>query len=166
MYSSLRFTTPFMAYHDNCNHDDVVKSEHFKVLLAICAGYSPVTGEFPTQRPVTQSFEVFFDIRPNKRLCKQSWGWWFETLSRPLWRHCNEQPIRGFVQLKYTIEKNIIVNSSRTSEIFMSPSVVNKKACRIFSVNLLSEHALSFNWTHGNKFRWKFNLNTISIQES
>ena len=46
-------------------------------------------GEFPTQRPVTRSFDVFFDLRLNKRLSKQSWGWWFETLSRPLWRHCN-----------------------------------------------------------------------------
>ena len=58
-------------------------------LLAICAGNSPVTGEFPAQRPVTRSFDVFFDLRLNKRLSKQSWGWWFKTLSRPLWRHCN-----------------------------------------------------------------------------
>ena len=28
-------------------------------------------------------------LRLNKRLSKQSWGWWFETLSCPLWRHCN-----------------------------------------------------------------------------
>ena len=41
------------------------------------------------QRPVTRSFNVFFDLRLKKRSSKQSWGWWFETLSRPLWRHCN-----------------------------------------------------------------------------
>ena len=46
-------------------------------------------GEFPAQRPVTRSFDVFFDLRLNKRLSKQSWGWWFETQSRPLWRHSN-----------------------------------------------------------------------------
>ena len=50
---------------------------------------SPVPGEFPAKRPVTRSFDVFFDLRLNKQLSKQSWGWWFETLSRPLWRHCN-----------------------------------------------------------------------------
>ena len=61
----------------------------FSALLAICAGNSPVHGEFPTQRPVTRSFDGFFDLRLNKRLSKQSWGWWFETLSRPLWRHSN-----------------------------------------------------------------------------
>ena len=56
--------------------------ETFSELLAICAGNSPVIGEFPAQRPVTRSFGVFFDLRPNKRLNKQSWGWWFETPSR------------------------------------------------------------------------------------
>ena len=64
--------------------------ETFSALLVICAGNSPVTGEFPTQRPVTWSFNVFFHMRLNKQLSKQSWGWWFETPSRPLWRYCNE----------------------------------------------------------------------------
>ena len=63
--------------------------ETFPALLAICAGNSPVPVEFPTQRPVTRSFDVFFDLRLNKRLSKQWWGRWFETLSRPLWRHRN-----------------------------------------------------------------------------
>ena len=44
--------------------------ETFSVLLALCAGNSPVTGEFPTQRPVTRSFDVSFDLRLNKRLSK------------------------------------------------------------------------------------------------
>ena len=64
--------------------------ETFSALLAICAGNSPVPGEFPTQRPVTQSFDVYFDLRPNKRLSKQLWGWWFETPSCSLWRQCDE----------------------------------------------------------------------------
>ena len=66
--------------------------ETFSALLAICAGNSPAPGEFPTQRPVTRSFYVFFDLHPNKRLSKQWWGWWFEMQSRPLWRQCNEMP--------------------------------------------------------------------------
>ena len=64
----------------------------FSALLALCAGNSPVTGEFPSQRPVTQSFDIFVDICLNKRLSKQSRGWWFETLSRSLWRHRNVFP--------------------------------------------------------------------------
>ena len=61
----------------------------FSTLLAICAGNSPVTGEFPAQRAVTRSFDVFFDLHLNKRFSKQSWGWRFETPSRILWRHCD-----------------------------------------------------------------------------
>ena len=57
-------------------------------LLAICAGNSPVNGEFPAQRPVTRSFDAFFDLHLNKWLSKQSWSWWLETPFRPLWRHC------------------------------------------------------------------------------
>ena len=63
--------------------------ETFSALLSLCAGNSPVTGEFTAQRPVTQSFDVFFDLCLNERLSKKSWGWWFETPSCPLWRHCN-----------------------------------------------------------------------------
>ena len=53
-------------------HDDVIKWK-----------------SFPSQRPVTHGFDVFFDLCLNKRLSKHSWGWWFETPSRSLWRHCN-----------------------------------------------------------------------------
>ena len=63
--------------------------ETFSALLALCAGNSPVSGEFPTQRPMTRSFDVFFDLRLNKRLSKQPRGRWFETLSWSLWRHRN-----------------------------------------------------------------------------
>ena len=71
--------------------------ETFPALLSICVGNSPVTGEFPSQRPVTRSFDVFFHLRLNKRLSKQWWGWWFETASRPLWRHCNGMIQRSVV---------------------------------------------------------------------
>ena len=63
--------------------------ETFSALLAICAGNSPVIDEFPAQRQLTQSFDVFFDLHLNTRLSKQWWGWWFETHSCLLWRHCN-----------------------------------------------------------------------------
>ena len=63
--------------------------ETFSTLLAICAGNSSFTGEFLAQGPVTRSFGVFFDLRLNKRLRKQSWVWLFEMPSHPFWRHCN-----------------------------------------------------------------------------
>ena len=60
--------------------------ETFSALLAICAGNSPVPVNSPHKG---QWHDVFFDLSPNKRLSKQWWGWWFETPSSPLWRHCN-----------------------------------------------------------------------------
>ena len=61
--------------------------ETFFALLALCVGNSPVTGEFPSQRPVTRSFDVFFDLRMNKRLRKQSRRRWIEIPLHSLWRH-------------------------------------------------------------------------------
>ena len=60
----------------------------FRVTGPLCGEFTGL-GEFPTQRPVTRSFDVFFDVRLIKRLSKHSRGWWFETLSHPLWRHRN-----------------------------------------------------------------------------
>ena len=80
--------------------------ETFSALLAICAGNSPV----PVQRPVTRSFDVFFDLRPNKRLSKQWWGWWFEAQSRPLWRHCSD--------VSFVVNMNNLLNKSSSCRFF------------------------------------------------
>ena len=60
---------------------------NISAVLAIWAGNSPVTGEFLSQMPVTQSFDAFFDLRLNKRMCKQCW------------RHCNG----NFCLIGYTL---------------------------------------------------------------
>ena len=62
----------------------------FLVTGPLCGEFTS-PGDFPAQRPVTRGFDVFFDLRPNKRLSKQWLGWWSETPSSPLWRHCNGQ---------------------------------------------------------------------------
>ena len=97
--------------------------ETFSTLLAICAGNSPVPGEFPTQRPVARGFDIFFDLQSNKRLSKQWRGWWFETQSCPLWRHCNELvrspwllPDRNWRRGRYLIE----VVAEMTDVIFIN----------------------------------------------
>ena len=46
---------------------------------------------------VTRNFDIFFDLRLNKRLSKQSSVCWFETPSRPLWRHFNEIGVSHFL---------------------------------------------------------------------
>ena len=55
----------------------------FRVTGPLCGEITGL-GEFPTQRPVARSFDVYFDLRLNKRLCKQSWGWCFETATVPI----------------------------------------------------------------------------------
>ena len=77
-------------------HDDVIKWKPFPRYWPF-VGNSPITGEFPAQRPVTRSFDVFFDLRQNKWLSKHLWGWWFETPSRPLRRHCNGIVLSAFM---------------------------------------------------------------------
>ena len=71
----------------------------FRATGPLC-GISPV----PTQKPVVRSFGVSFDLRLDKRLSKQSWGWWFETLSFSLWRHPNEvQLLQDFDLLGFSV---------------------------------------------------------------
>ena len=75
----------------------------FRVTGPLCGEFTG-PGEFPTQRPVTRSFDVLFDLRLNKRLSKQPWGWWFETPSWSLWRQRNEpNPELSPVTLNLTI---------------------------------------------------------------
>ena len=67
------------------SHVDVIKWKYFPRYWPFVRGIH----RWPSQRPVTRSFDVFFDLCLNKRLSKQSCGGWFETPSRPLWRHRN-----------------------------------------------------------------------------
>ena len=69
----------------------------FRVTGPLCGEFTG-PGEFPTQRPVTRSFDVFFDLCLNKRLSKQQWGWWFETLSCSLWRQCNDCTFSNYIR--------------------------------------------------------------------
>ena len=93
--------------------------ETFSALLAICAGNSPVTGEFPAQRPVTRSFDGFFDLRLNKRLSKQRWGWWFETPTSPLWRHCN-----GYLTVNAHASRSRAITGLRNGVLQVQPWTV------------------------------------------
>ena len=61
----------------------------FHVTGPLCGEFTG-HGESTAQRPVTRSFDVFFDLGLNKQLSQKSWGWWFETPSRSLWRHSND----------------------------------------------------------------------------
>ena len=80
--------TPFASLRHNQLMMTSSNGNIFRVTGPLCGEFTG-PGEFPTQRPVTRGFDVFFDLRLNKRLSKQPWGWWFETPSWSLWRQCN-----------------------------------------------------------------------------
>ena len=71
------------------DHDDVIKWKHIPYHWPFVRGNPLVTGGIPSHRAVTQSCDVFFDLRLNKRLSKHSGHRWFETPWCPLWRHCD-----------------------------------------------------------------------------
>ena len=92
--------------------------ETLTVLLTIWVMNSPTTGEFPAQRPVTWSFDVFFDLRLYICLSKQSWGWWFETPSRPLWRDCDVNEKKMVPQLKWRVLSVIGTNWNSNFHVY------------------------------------------------
>ena len=95
----------------------------FRVTGHLCGEF---TGPrwIPTQRPVTRSFNVFFDLCLNKQLSKQSWGWWFETPWCSLWRHCNAGNAydNHILRLVYRYYVFIGISIFRRYEILMSRS--------------------------------------------
>ena len=73
--------------------DDVIKWKHFPRYWPLCGEFTGHRWILLTQRPVARSFGVFFDsliCAGKKRLSKETWGWWFDTPSSSLWRHCND----------------------------------------------------------------------------
>ena len=85
--TSFQLKRNMLCKHFQCRFlDHLMTSSNGNILRVT----GPLWGEFPSQRPVTWSFEIFFDLRLNKRLSKPSRDWCFETPSRSLWRHCNE----------------------------------------------------------------------------
>ena len=135
----------------------------FSALLAICAGNSPVSGEFPAQTPVTRSFDIFVDLRLNKRLSKQLLGWWFETLPRPLWCHSTVISmssiwrVRTYVCMFYSLAEPLISLGRWSKAIFRKPfPIFNNLGCRY-----LAPDDLHFNFIYAWPLIWSFSQGNI-----
>ena len=125
----------------------------FRVTGHLCGEFIG-PGEFPAQRPVTQSFDVFFDLRLNKRSSKQPWGWWFETPWWSLWRHCNDFTVNGAINhmiVQVTVKKSrrlLVFNPLRPSDTYIHQyprsSLVQIMAWRLSSAKPLSEPMLGY----------------------
>ena len=89
-------------------HNDVIKWKHFP-------GYWPFVWGIhrsPVNSPHKGQWRgaLIFSLRLNKRLSKQSWGWWFETPSWSLWRHCNRATVsrvQSYCVVLYALSRNI-----------------------------------------------------------
>ena len=80
----------------------------------------------------------FFYLCPNERLSKQSWGWWFGTLSSPLWRHCN-------VLLSYACMPFCVVIIIMNESFFLQVSLTK---CRITLSRVISIPHQKCNLSH------------------
>ena len=107
----------FIWHQGMYNSHDMMTSSNgniFRVTGPLCGEFTS-PGEFPAQRPVTRSFDVFFHLRLNKRLSKQPWGWWFETTRWSLWRHRNDDT--GSDQMSMITSQNIMVLTTKISRV-------------------------------------------------
>ena len=125
--------------------------ETFSALLALCARNSLVTGESPSQSPVTRSFDIFFDLRLKKRLSKQSRRRWFETPLRSLWRHCNvnltacSQALAIGLKMRYLSRPWPNISSSEGSQD-TSACQISGHYCHTFSIKYGNHTFEMFHW--------------------
>ena len=79
---------PLRFIHKQLGHDDVTKWKHFPLYWRFIRGIhrSPV---IPLTKASDAELWFSWSCSLNKPLSKHSWGWWFETRSRSLWRHYN-----------------------------------------------------------------------------
>ena len=127
----------------------------FRVTGPLCGEFTG-PGEFPTQRPVTRSIDVFFDLRLNKRLSKRSWGWWFETASWSLWRHCNEFRLDpwNLYQVNQELCSKVILKSTLTSFRPRCITVYCKIKIFFLIVTYMQQYTLIKNGASTGKINW------------
>ena len=122
------------------DHDDVIKWKHFPRYWPFVRGIHAPDG-FPSQRPVTRSFGVFFDLCLNKWLSKQLRRRLFEKPLRSLWRHCNILP----TSLRVTSLALAILETNTKTNTLMSASTMchiisHISTCRFFSLDIFTNY--------------------------
>ena len=104
----------------NIQHDDVIEWEHFPRYWSLVRGIHRRLVNSLHKGPVTRGFNVVFDLCLNKQFSKQSRRRWFETPSRPLWRHCNESTTKfhriSSAILNYVIRSTKVIRNHRYSK--------------------------------------------------
>ena len=104
------------------------------------AGNSPVPGEFLSQRPVMRNFDAFFDLHLNKRLSKKSRRWWFQTPSRPLWRHSSAAPWGSYVTRIMVGRNEKIFKQKIKMKHEIESTMIDMWICHMFLTVMLKFH--------------------------
>ena len=113
-----------------------------RVTGPLCGEFT-APSEFPAQRPVTRSFDVFFDPRLNKRLSKQPLGLWFETPAWSLWRHRND--------MGSLVQSNSVMHDGSDGDWFMWVTHLTMAIVTTGFVDkeLINISNLKYNWRFG-----------------
>ena len=144
--------------------------EPFSALLAICAGNSPVNGEFPAQMPVTRSFDIFFDLRLEQIMARlviwdaiapimtsMWWDNWIEKINRCLFMFIDSGH-ETMVHTVYFTDLFQCINAGVESSTLLNQSGCNdRKSCASgwkSSISLLKKtiNELRFPWTNSATF--------------
>ena len=147
--------------------------EPFSALLVLCAGNSPVTGEFPHKGQWRGALMFSLICAWINGWVNQSWGWWFETPSRPLWCHCNGMSLSWTHQTNFAVMKWVIINfviitiflqwhndnllcyEIRLNDYFIISFVmVSLKSCYFYSFSVI-QNVTQTNWDWIAPVHWK-----------
>ena len=117
-----RILSYYFTFNKQNQHEDAMAWKHFRPFVCMMTSSNGNIFRVTGPLSVTRSFDVYFDLRPNKRLSKQSWGWWFETLSWSLWRHHNgekstsrcKRPITRSFRVFFDVNLNELLNKQLT----------------------------------------------------
>ena len=148
----------FCGIHLRSIHHEVIKWKHFLRYWPFVRGIHR-SRWFPAKRPVTQSFDVFFDLCLNKWLSKQPWGWWFETPSWSLRRHGNVHKMCSRYQSKMGFENyptEIIATNPGANESL----VIRISLYYLSSILLLTLISVT---THHQKTSLRFRQNGLNV---
>ena len=135
----------------------------FRVTGHLCGEF---TGPrwIPAQRPVTRSFDVFFDMRLNTRLRKQSWGWWFETLLCPLWRHCNANTAAWLVIITHVDQSETMLENCDLPIAISTAKLVGAAQISIHYGDPIETGASHYSkWSLNNVLTSKCNLGKLHV---
>ena len=136
-YANMRLVCHYHLFHATWWRHQM---ETFSSLLVLCEGNSSVTGGFPSQRQVTRSLDVYFDLRLNKRLRKQSRHRWFETPSRSLWRHCNDPSLPELASGElFRSDLNVLSGVSR----YLGRDLFQSFICALFNFLICAQELIS-----------------------